>query len=504
MITTATLRKYHVPADFAVPDLTSVPGVAGADDVAGCHLDATYHDTPTLRLAADQVTLCRETGGTVDGWYLCRPPRLGGTATRCPLVGDGRVVPPELADRVFALSRGEPLRPVARVRIRRVVRTVHDRDGTVLARLTDDTVAGERLDGAGPIGWREIEVVPVSGTRQVLDALGTCLHDAGARPGAAGVVTRRAGDRTRPSARTSAELIGAYLVAQRDALVAGDPGVREGDPDAVHDMRVAVRRLRSTLRTFRPWPRATTEPLRAELGWLGRRLGAVRDADVMSANLAAAIDAADPDLLIGPVAGRINRHLAHGADTARGRLRHALTGDRYATLLDRLDAALATPPCAISDRQARARARAALRRADRRLRTALVCAPASTREAAPHETAPHETAPHEAALHEARKAYKRARYAVEVLAPAAGAPARGLVRRLRDLQDLLGAFHDASLTADLLRELGMRAHRDGENAFGYGILAAGRNVEARALLARVPRARRRTRKPRVRRWLTSP
>ena len=66
-------------------------------------------------------------------------------------------------------------------------------------------------------------------------------------------------------------------------LVANDPVVRIGeDPEGVHQARVATRRLRSHLRTFRElldpeWTRA----LRDELGWLGDELGAVRDADVL-------------------------------------------------------------------------------------------------------------------------------------------------------------------------------------------------------------------------------
>ena len=71
-------------------------------------------------------------------------------------------------------------------------------------------------------------------------------------------------------------------------LVANDPVVRIGeDPEGVHQARVATRRLRSHLRTFRDlldpeW----AQSLRDELGWLGDELGAVRDADVLLERLA--------------------------------------------------------------------------------------------------------------------------------------------------------------------------------------------------------------------------
>ena len=55
----------------------------------------------------------------------------------------------------------------------------------------------------------------------------------------------------------------------------------------MHDMRVAVRRLRSLLRTAEPMlDRGWVEALRAELDWLAGRLGDVRDLDVMIEHLA--------------------------------------------------------------------------------------------------------------------------------------------------------------------------------------------------------------------------
>jgi CHAD domain-containing protein len=338
--------------------------------------------------------------------------------------------------------------------------------------------------------------------------------------------------------RTGGRLVAEYLAAQRDALVAADPGVRAGEADAVHEMRTASRRLRSTLRTFRAlWRPGSTEPLRAELRWLGGLLGAVRDTDVLAALLAAALDAEDPALIVGPVAQRLDRRLAADAGTARAALAHSLAGDRYATLLDRLAATVAAPPAAASYRQIRARASAALHRADRRLDTARhhptrsaaqppdeagrpTATPADeagrptavrTDEAGRPAATPAEEAgrpaavragePDRAALHDARKAYKRARYAAEVLAPVAGEPADRLIRRFRELQDVLGDLHDAWLAADVLHAHAAAARLAGEHTAGYELLAAHRTAAADELLTRVPRAQRRAREPGVRRWL---
>ena len=66
------------------------------------------------------------------------------------------------------------------------------------------------------------------------------------------------------------------------ALKSADPLVRRDQPDSVHQMRVAARRLRATLRSFRPILDASaTAHLRDELRWLGQVLGAARDGEVL-------------------------------------------------------------------------------------------------------------------------------------------------------------------------------------------------------------------------------
>ena len=47
------------------------------------------------------------------------------------------------------------------------------------------------------------------------------------------------------------EVLHAHLVEQVDALLAWDGPARRDEPDGVHKMRVATRRLRSALGTFR-------------------------------------------------------------------------------------------------------------------------------------------------------------------------------------------------------------------------------------------------------------
>jgi CHAD domain-containing protein len=278
----------------------------------------------------------------------------------------------------------------------------------------------------------------------------------------------------------------AYLTAQRDAVRGTEAGVRNGDADAVHDMRVATRRLRSTLRSFRsvlrPW-----QPLRDELKWLATALGDVRDGDVMGRRLADAVAAQPPELVVGPVAARLAQWQADETARARERLVAALDSPRYRTLLEGLDELAGSGPTRRAGKgRLRQAARKALRRADRRLGSVegAVGRPDGAER-----------------LHEGRKAYKRARYAVEVLLPVAGKPASRLRKRLKDLQDVLGAHQDAVVISGRLREQGMRAYADGENAFTYGLLHGRQQAAAERCRERLPRAHRRAASPKARGWL---
>ncbi len=489
--TTEVERKYDVPADFTLPDLSRLPAVATVDPPAELKLDATYYDTPGLRLAAAHVTLRRRGGGHDAGWHLKRPADAGSRIeTHAPLTAPGAGVPAELSEQIHELTGEEPLGPVAHVRTRRLERPLRAGDGTILALVADDTVATETPgDPAVLQRWREVEVELVDGGRELLDEVDAALREAGARPAAAASKLARALGERMPGAAPSdgdADVLAEYLGAQRDALRENEAGVRAGDAEAVHDMRVATRRLRSTLRTFRPLlPAERTEPLRGELRWLGERLGAVRDGDVMAARLLSAVEAEPPELIVGPVAQRIPERLGARTGAARDELTEALDNPRYQRILDELDQ-LASGSGAERGQLLR-RARQALRRADRRL------------AAADGATGPDR----DPLLHEARKAYKRARYAAEAVGPLAGKPARRLVKALTRLQDVLGAHQDAVVTGELLHELGERAQEQGEDASTYGVLRARQQDAAERSLDDLPKARRKAGRGKVRRWLKS-
>ncbi|HLL65407.1 MAG TPA: CYTH and CHAD domain-containing protein [Micromonosporaceae bacterium] len=512
-VATESERKYQTPKKFTFPDLAGLAkkaGITQCGDVATHELDATYFDTEDLRLARNRITLRRRSGGTDEGWHLKTP---GGgddrTEHRLPLTDDEQV-PDELLALVRAVVRDRPLRPVARLRTRRREYPLQDETGRVLALLADDRVHADAFDQQQ--NWREVEVELVEGDRPVLKALDKRLRAAGAAPATGpSKLARALGDRLsqRPPAAgadgkqpRAVRAVVAYVREQRDAIIANDAAVRRGDPAAVHAMRVATRRLRSTFRTFRGglWERERTEALRGELSWLADKLGGVRDRQVMAARLHKAVAAEPPEVVVGPVDERIAEQLDSDLQDGRQELDRALGEARYFALLDELDRLVDDPPATgVRGRWVRRKAVGPLRRADDLLDQAT--APAGAAQEADPEAASDREHDRNEHLHDARKAYKQARYAVEVFVPLEGAPARQLVKRLVALQDVLGDHQDSVITGELLREYADRAHTAGESAFTYGVLYARQQAAGEAVLARLPETRHAAASRKLRSWL---
>lgn len=491
-IETETERKYDVPGAFALPKLVGRAGVARLGAAQTHDLDATYFDTETLHLARHRLTLRRRTGGSDAGWHLKTPGGGNGRVEhRLPLGDDADAVPEELTARVRAVVRTAALRPVTRLHTRRVETPLLDEAGRTLALLAQDEVRAES-DGAEQ-SWTEIEVELVDGDERVLRAVEKRLLAAGATPAAGpSKLARALGDRldTRPAAAAS-EPVFAYATEQRDAIVANDPAVRDGDPEGVHRMRVATRRLRSTLKTFRDhWEAERAAHLRAELKWLADLLGGVRDGQVLTRRLADAADREGPEF--APVGERLRSHLGATVDSGRDALNAALDDSRYLRLLDDLDALV--DPKTTAGRSVPARSR--LRRARKALAKADGLLDAASRP--PAGGGDEHRDEH---LHDARKAYKQARYAVEVFVPQVGAPAKGLAARLTRLQDVLGDHQDSAVARDLLRDVAGSAHADGENGFAYGVLYARQEQAGEAVLVDLPDAVRRSRRRKLRSWL---
>ena len=509
----------EVPEAWAVPDLTAPLRAAGVTAVAEpveLALDARYLDTADLRLLRSRTTLRRRTGGEDAGWHLKLPGAAGDPTerleVRVPLAGETAAPPPELTSLVRATVRSEQLVTVARLRTRRVVRRLLGPAGpggepVVLAELADDTVTAEApgLRPTDPVevtDWRELEVELVEGDRALLEAAVQALVDAGARRSAHPSKLRRVlGDRLpRPPAPPAAATLkspAGTVLAQRlaeevERLVRADLPVRRDEPDAVHRMRVATRRLRSVLATWRPLlERTATDPLRAELGWLAGELGRERDAEVLRDHVLGLVRASPADLLVGPVAARLAEQLDAGVREGHEAVLEALASSRYLDLLEGLLALAAAPPLTPA---ASARVREALlpRVAHDHRRVADAAEAADGARTAEQR---------EELLHETRKAAKRARYAAEELADLVGPDARRYAAAMAEVQGALGELQDSTLTRELLRRAGEAASRAGEDAFSYGRLHALEEARAERAEADFERAWDRADRKRLRRWL---
>jgi CHAD domain-containing protein len=466
-IATETERKYDVAADFELPRLSGL-GVAEKHE-----LDATYYDTDDLRLARNRRTLRRRTGGSDAGWHL-KTPGEGTSRTEHRMPLNSADVPGELIAEVRAIVRDQPLKPQVRLRTTRVETPLKDADGRTLALIAQDAVTAET--GGQKQRWQEIEVELVDGGAKVLKTVDKALLAAGAtRSGSVSKLSRALGDRLSAPKVKSDKIhpVLAYAQQQLHDLEAHDPGVRRGEPESVHKMRVATRRLRSTLKTFkRSFDPELAPRVNDDLKWLAQLLGEVRDGQVLSHKLLQGVE-------FTAVAARISKYLDDKVKRGTDALDAELTGERYLKLLDTVDALV---EAGVEEDNPLRRASKALTKADGLLDEA-------TADGVDGE------------LHEARKSYKRARYAVEVFETSAGKPAAQLIKRLTALQDVLGAHQDSVVAREILQELGGAAHSAGETAFPYGIVYARQDEVGRNTMGELPAVVVASREEKLRLWL---
>ncbi|WP_350279360.1 CYTH and CHAD domain-containing protein [Kribbella sp. HUAS MG21] len=462
--------KYDVDDSVVLPALHELPGVARVAQPVEHDLEAVYYDTADLDLAAHKVTLRRRTGGEDDGWHVKFPVSSGERLeVRHPLGRSTRGVPVAVVRSVRVHVRDHPLTPVVTLQTRRVVHRLLDEAGDVLAELADDHVTAT-VEGSEPETWREWEVELVGGDGLLLEDADELLKSAGARPASGpSKLARALGDRVPsyddwelPKKPRTSDLFRAYAGAQVQAIRERDPEVRRDVPDSIHKFRVATRRLRSALATYRPVvDRAAGDEIRAELKWLAGELGVARDAEVQREHFAAEVAEQPVELVMGRVAGRIDDHLRAVYKEGRAGALAALESPRYFRLLDALDELVAKPPLTGDDRKAAKQIGELLDHDYKRMSKAV-------RRSQQAETPAEQD--HE--LHEVRKAAKRLRYAAESAVPALGDEAADLAARAEEIQEVLGEHQDSVISRDLLRQLSLEVYAEGGNPFTYGRLHA--------------------------------
>jgi CHAD domain-containing protein len=483
-------RKYDVPVEAVLPDLTALTEVHEVADTVEVEQVATYFDTEDLRLLDARVTLRRRVGGVDDGWHL-KLPGAGDSRgeVQAPLGEEDQSPPAELLERVRVHVRDREVAPRATVTTRRGIHRLLGSDGEVLAELCDDRVRSQLVETPTDVQeWREWELELVEAAPSLFESAEVVLRGAGADPSTSPSKAARAmaplhpgggwRDRERlPDEPTTGDVLARYLAEHLEALLHHDVLMRAGEGEGVHQLRVAARRLRSALATYRPvLEEGVTEDLRAELKWLGQVLSDARDAQVARERLLAIVDEQPAELVLGPVRARIADELRTAFREARSRAHTELGGPRYFAALDRLEAFVAAPPLVDAGRECAADRLPELLEKDlRRVRKR-------------HKAARKAPTPQarEAAMHEVRKAAKRLRYAGESAIPVFDDRAKELAKAGKAVTSLLGDVQDTVVARQILRDLGVRAHLAGENGFTFGRLHALEQAHAADLLRRYP------------------
>jgi CHAD domain-containing protein len=431
-------------------------------------LQTVYFDTGDFRLARWGVSLRHRQG---QGWTVKIPAESDGDLLvrgEFAFPGEDAAYPPDEAlDLIRAYVRTATLKPVVRLRTIRRLSQLLDMDDRLLADVVDDEVSvlsGRRIAAR----FRELEVEITDDTPPWLleEVLGR-LRSAGAgAPDPTPKYVRAVGPlatqqaevavQKLPPGATVGDVLRRAIGASTVHLLRSDAVMRlDVDPEGVHQARVATRRLRSDLRTFRDTldPEWSTQ-LREELRWLGTALGEARDADVLFDRLqrrAVSIPATE-----APGVAQVIDALAQRRKEAHAALLECLRTERYVALLDRLVEA-SRDPRLLPDADVSIKA----------ILPGLLDRPWGHLRAAVKEAG---SRPTDGQLHAIRIRAKRVRYAAEAVAPLMGKPARRFAEAAARLQTVLGEHNDAVVAESWLRSWAAD-RRSGDAAFAAGMLA---------------------------------
>lgn len=440
--------KYALEGELELPERFATD--VGARTIAALEpleLKAAYYDTDDLRLARNGITLRHRTGDEGgDRWTVKVPAQVG--RHEIEFQGPARTVPNEARELVRAFARGAPLKLRVTLKTKRRRWSFEGEDGRELAELVDDHVSVYKA-GRVTDRWRELEVEARDGNVELIARVGTCLEALGARPtdgtpkAIRALGSSAAGPpdvapvRSVPPSAPAAEAIRAAVASAAARLQTNDPRARLGDPEGIHQMRVAARHLRSDLRTFGSlvdagWAKSVSH----ELKWIAGVLGEVRDLDVLSERLEES--AADLGPAIAPLFGYLEERDAE----ARTRALDALGSVRYEKLLETLIEASKSAPVTETASEP-----------SRRALPPLVAARWQNLRAAARAVEPHGDP---AALHDVRILAKKARYAAEAAAIALPKKNARDATRFAELcsrvQDALGTQQDAVVAVSTIEE----------------------------------------------------
>jgi CHAD domain-containing protein len=256
----------------------------------------------------------------------------------------------------------------------------------------------------------------------------------------------------------AADAVRAHFALQVSRFLTQDMRVRLDQPDSVHQLRVAARRLRSGLKDFadlldEQWAKG----LREELGWAAGELGRVRDTEVMLIRLdchAEDLPPADSQRATQVVEQVLKAELAQARHDALVSLRSKRHLDLLVALVDAVQhprlTDTANEPCA---EVLPPRVEKSFKRLAKDVRGLYL-------DSAAHP------------WHETRIAGKKARYAAELVVPVFGEPAKRLAKALAEVTEVLGDHQDCYVAQQELRRIAALEQTDGATGFSLGLLYA--------------------------------
>jgi len=258
----------------------------------------------------------------------------------------------------------------------------------------------------------------------------------------------------------------AFAILRRHfaTMLAHEPGVRLGeDPEELHDMRVATRRLRAALKLYKEFLPKRAERYERDLRHFAGSLGEVRDLDVHLERLAGE---ASRD---GGVLQEIVAALEERRAGARRRMLETLDSSRYERFVASFSGTLRRGRSPAPTGPILEVAPGLVRRRHKKVRKGV--------EALTWDSPPED-------FHDLRKKGKRLRYALEPLRGIYGKPAEGMVGLLKSIQDDLGDNQDLIVAAGLMKELGLAGDLPPRASFSLGVMAERYAREAAGIRAR--------------------
>ena len=520
-------RKYEVPegAETRI-DWSSLKGWAVSADPSEHRMEAVYYDTDDMALARRLVALRRRRGGSDDGWHVKFDEPTGRQELQFPLLPTPDRMPEDVRHLLAGLTAGRSLRPVATLHTVRQVLRISDAAQAQVAELAVDVVEAVDERTGTERSWSEWEVELVDGTvaqarqDEIFGAVEEAIFAVGGKPSASRAKIARAlgaddggepaagrgegpggrpGDSTeqrkgqKPGQKsskkktgqksgkkdraTAADVLTTVLGELAEQLVLWDFKVRLDIPDAIHQLRVTSRSLRSLLKVARRFLEGdAAQELDVRLRELARALSPARDAEVVAGMLAGRVERLDGR--VNPAAAAVLQRAAEEqAGTAARTVRRHVGTQEHLQLLADVQALAAAPP--VSDKCTHLSAR---KGADALVRRALdkVVRVAERDVAAEAGANGDEKLAH---LHDVRKAVKRVRYVGALLTAAGFRPGKSVRRAASDAeeyQDALGRVMDAAVLEQWLARAAQRLEGSGEDRYAVGVLHGAELMDLRA------------------------